>query len=630
MKNIKILSSAGILIAIVLFLAVNILSHIIFKSARIDLTDNDLYTLSQGTKNIIRNFDEPITLRFFFSEKLATGIPQLSNYAKRVRELLEEYANESNDKVRLIVIDPEAFTDDEDLAVEFGLQGVPIDAAGSIAYFGLAGTNSVDDNEVIPFFQMEKEASLEYDLTKLVYKLGNPKKPVVGLLSVLPIQGDGGASPFMPGPANKEWTIINQLRLLFDIRTLSTDVVKIPSEVDILMLVHPKALSDKTLFAIDQFVLGGGHALIFVDSHAESDQTPPDPQNPMAAALAPKNSDLKKLFNQWGIELVPGMLAGDIDAAARVNISTGLRPQTVDYVLWLQLNENNISKDDFVTSDLKQINLATSGYFKKLDGRKTQITPLMQTGKNAMSIPEASIKFRPDPGALIDNYKSGNKKLTLAARISGPVDTAFPNGPPDAEVFDGPVLKESQASINIIVVADTDMLEDKFWVTVQNFFGQQIAVPRANNGAFVANALENLGGSNDLITLRSRGDFSRPFEKVKEIQREAEKRFRSQEKLLVAKLKDTEQKIQELQRQKGAGQALIVSPEQKQAIEKFQSEKRKTRKELRNVQHELRRDIETLGTRLKIINIGLIPLLIIIFAIALGIYRHKQLSRLTQ
>ncbi len=630
MKNMKILSGAGILIAIVLFLAANILAHIIFKSARFDLTDNNLYTLSQGTKNIIREFDEPITLRFFFSEKLATGIPQLSNYAKRVRELLEEYAYESNGKVRLIVIDPEPFTDDEDKAVEFGLQGVPIDSAGSIAYFGLVGTNAVDNNEVIPFFQMEKEASLEYDVTKLVYKLGNPKKKVIGLLSTLPIQGKGGASPFMPGPANKEWTIINQLRLLFDIRTLATDIAKIPAEVDVLMLVHPKELGDKTLFAIDQFILGGGHALIFVDSHAESDIPAPDPQNPMAAAMAAKNSDLKKLFDKWGIELVPGMLAGDIDIAARVNISTGLRPQAVDYVLWLQLNDSNISKDDFVTSDLKQINMGTSGYFKKLAEHKTQITAILATGKNAMSIPEASIKFRPDPGALIDNYKAGNEKLMLAARINGPVDTAFPDGPPNAETFDGNVLKKSQDPVNIIVVADTDMLEDKFWVSVQDFFGQQIAVPRANNGAFVANAIENLGGSNDLITLRSRGDFSRPFEKVKEIQREAEKRFRSQEKLLVAKLKDTEQKIQDLQRQKGAGQALIMSPEQEQAIEKFQNDKRKTRKELRNVQHELRRDIETLGTRLKIINIGLIPLLIVIFAIALSVYRHKQLSRLTQ
>jgi len=204
MKNIKLLSGAGILIAIVLFLAVNILTHIIFKSARIDLTDNDLYTLSQGTKNIVKGFDEPITLRFFFSEKIATGIPQLSNYAKRVRELLEEYQNESNGKVRLIVIDPEPFTENEDQAVEFGLQGVPIDSAGSVAYFGLVGTNAVDDNEVIPFFQMEKESSLEYDVTKLVYKLGNPKKQIVGLLSTLPIQGQGGASPFMPGPASQE------------------------------------------------------------------------------------------------------------------------------------------------------------------------------------------------------------------------------------------------------------------------------------------------------------------------------------------------------------------------------------------------------------------------------------------
>ena len=272
--------------------------------------------------------------------------------------------------------------------------------------------------------------------------------------------------------------------------------------------------------------------------------------------------------------------------------------------------------------------MGTAGYFNIKDGGTTKITPLIQTGERAMSIPETSVKFRPDPAALIDNYKPGGKKLLLAARISGPVKTAFPNGAPEGVEKSANYLKESQAPINVIVVADTDMLDDKFWVNVQNFFGQRIAVPRANNGAFVANALENLSGSNDLISLRSRGDFSRPFEKVKEIQREAEKSFRAKEKQLLAKLDSTEQKIKELQRQKGADQALIISPEQKQEIEKFREEKVKTRKELRNVQHELRKDIEQLGTWLKILNIGFIPLIIILVAISLGVYRHKRMREL--
>jgi ABC-type uncharacterized transport system involved in gliding motility auxiliary subunit len=390
------------------------------------------------------------------------------------------------------------------------------------------------------------------------------------------------------------------------------------------MLVHPKGLSDKTLFAIDQFVLGGGRVLVFVDPYAESEQTPRDPQNPMA--MAEKSSDLPKLFDKWGIEMVKGQLAGDIEAASRVSMSQGGRPQAIDYVLWLQLRENNIDQNDFVTGDLKQLTMATPGILQAKDGATTQFTPLLETGKKAMSIPVARVQFRLDPVGLLNSYRPGSKKLTLAARVTGPVKTAFPDGPPEGE--DGDWLKESKEDINVIVVADADMLEDRFWVNVQNFFGQRIAVPRANNGAFVTNSIENLGGSNDLISLRSRGNFSRPFLKVKEIQREAEQRFRDKEQQLQQKLRETEQKISQLQRQKGSDQSMILSPEQAEEIQKFREQRVQTRKELRSVQHELQKNIESLGAKLKFLNIALIPILIILFAIGLTAYRHKKMAKL--
>ena len=623
MKHIKLMSSGGILLAVILFLALNALSSVLFKSARVDLTENNLYTLSQGTINILRGLDEPITLRLYYSDKLATGIPPLSNYARRVRELLEEYVGVSNGNVKLIVSDPEPFSDDEDQAVQYGLQGVPIDNAGSVAYFGLVGTNATDDQEIIPFFQLEKEASLEYDITNLAYKLGNPKKRVVGLLSSLPIEGAAPASPFMQNPdSNQPWMIVSQLKQLFEVRSLDKDIDNISNDIDVLMLVHPKGLSDKTLFAIDQFVLGGGHALVFVAPHAVTDQPPVDPQNPMAGVIASKASEFDKLLNAWGVELVNEQLAGDIESALRVTVSQGMRPQPVAYVLWMQLKEGNISSDDFITADLKDITMATAGYLKPKADSKVEITPLLQTGSKAMSIPTSRVQFRPDPLALLNNYRPGGEPLTLAARITGEVQSAFPDGKPGDK--DAQSLKTSQAPINVIVVADTDMLEDRFWVNVQNFFGQRVAIPRAHNGSFVINAAENLAGNNDLISLRSRGDFSRPFEKVKEIQREAEKNFREREKQLQAKLQETERKINELQQQKGAGSAMILSPEQQREITKFRDEQIKTRKALRNVQHELRKNIEQLGTQLKFINIALLPLIIIIGAIALGIYRHRR------
>lgn len=652
LKNIKIISTGGIALAIVLLLALNILSSAIFKSSRLDLTENNLYTLSEGTENILSKLEEPVTLRFFFSEKLATGIPSLSNYARQVRELLEEYAALSKGKVKLIVSDPEPFSDEEDQAVQNGLQGVPIDAAGSTAYFGLVGTSATDDKEVIPFFQAEKEATLEYEMTRLVYKLSNPKKAVVGLITALPMSGSGPANPMMGMQSQTpEWMILNQIKQMFDLRELQKDVDKIPDDIDVLMLAHPKGLSEKTLYAIDQFVLGGGRALVFVDPHAEGEEVIRDPNNPMAG-FGPKNSDLKKLLTAWGVELVNGQLAADIESAARVSISQGPRPQAIDYVVWLQLQEDNFDSKDFVTSDLKQLAMASSGYLKVKEGVGTTVTPLIQTSNKAMNVPVSRIQFQPNPMGLLDSYRSGGERLMLAARINGTVKTAFPNGAPDGsgdtqssvagadphatKTAPKPAgdkkptgLTESKEPINVIVVADSDMLDDKFWVNVQNFFGQRIAVPRNNNGVFVSNAIDNLTGSNDLIGLRSRGNFSRPFEKVKEIQREAEKNFRTREKELQAKLRETEQKITELQRQKGANSSTILSSAQRNEIANFRKEQVKTRKALRNVQHELRKDIEHLGTILKVLNIVLVPIVIILFAIGLNIYRHKKLAKLT-
>ena len=628
MKNIKLISAGGIGLALIALLALNVLSNVLFKSSRLDLTENNLFTLSQGTKNILKKLDEPVTLRFYFSEKLTSDLPQINNYAKRVRELLEGYAAISGGKLKLIVDDPEPFSDAEDEAVQAGLQGVPIDAAGTTAYFGLVGSGSTNEKEVIPFFQMEKEATLEYDLTRLVYKLSNPKKVVVGLLADLPMNGSGPANPMMQMQGSTpEWMITEQMKQMFDVRVLQKDIKAIPKDVDVLMLVHPKKYSDDLLFAIDQFVLAGGRALVFVDPHAESEQAVRDPNNPMAG-FGPKNSELTKLFDAWGIEMVNGKLAADIQSAARVNITQGPRPQAVDYVVWLQLGEDNLSKDDFITADLKSITMGSAGILQQKKGATTTFTPLIQTSDKAEEIPSTAIQFRPDPVGLLNNYHPGGKRLTLAARVTGKFKTAFPNGAPAGAESKGEVLKESKQDGNIIVFADADMLEDRFWVNVQNFFGQRVAIPRANNGVLVINALDNLGGSNDLISLRSRGKFQRPFERVKDIQREAEKTFRNREKELQAKLQETERKLSELQRQKGADANMILSADQQAEIKQFREEQVKTRKALRNVQHELQKNIEKLGTTLKVINIFVAPIIIIAIAVGIALFRRKQMSKL--
>jgi len=626
MKKRNLLSTSGLLAVAALLLVINLFAGIVFKSSRLDLTDNQLYTLSAGTENILGKLEEPITLRLYFSEKHFTGIPGIMAYGNRVKDLLEEYASLSNGNLKLIVADPEPFSETEDQAVQHGLQGVPVDQTGNQAYFGIVASNSTDDEEVLPFLQPDKEESLEYDITRIIYKLANPKKGVMGLISTLPMQGAPAANPFMQqGGGSEPWFILSQLNESFEVRNLESSIDTIPNEVDVLMVAHPKALEDKTLFAIDQFVLKGGRVIAFVDPFSETDTPPSDPQNPMAAMQAPRNSNMEKLFKAWGVELVDGKVVGDRKLAQRVQAQMGRRVQPVDYVAWLSLENDNFNQDDFITRDLEKISMATSGYFKRIDGVEVEFTPLIETSQQAMEIASTQFQFGANPVSLLQNYKSGGEKLALAVRISGNVKTAFPDGFGDGDAKKTG-MTESETAINVILVADTDFLTDKQWVRLQNFFGNKVALPFANNNSFLLNAVENLSGSNELISLRSRSKSARPFDKVLEMKRDAEKRFQDKEKELREKLRNTERKIAELQRKQDSGSSTILTAAQKQEIVKFRKEQVETRKALRGVQHELVKSIENMGTTLKVINIGIMPLIVILFAIALGILRNKRLK----
>jgi ABC-type uncharacterized transport system involved in gliding motility auxiliary subunit len=639
MQHTKLLTTSGLVMALALFFAVNIASNTVLKSAQLDLTENKLYTLSEGSKNILKNLKETITLRFYLSQKLLTSLPGVNNYAVRVGELLEEYQRLAGDKLKLMVIDPEPFSEEEDRAEGFGLQGVPVNESNTSFYFGLAGTNSTDDHEIIAFFNPNREEFLEYDVTQLVSRLATPKQTVIGIMSTLPIQGQMG-SPMMPPEASQQpWMIVEHLRQSFEVRNVDTKVEEIPKEIKVLMIVHPKNLGDNTLYAIDQFVLHGGRVMAFVDPYSEADQPPRDPNNPMAAMQAPRHSELTKLFDAWGIELVAKKAVGDLKVAQRVQVRKGSRVMPINYPVWMDLNTSDyFNKQDIVTGKLGNIAVASAGALVKKGSVGTQIIPLMESSDQAMLIDTDKLGFMLDPEELVRNFKPEGKKFTMAVRITGKVKTAFPEGKPkkeekekkDAEKekekkeTESKPLTESVEPVNLIVVADTDLLADQFWVRVQNFLGQRIALPHAANATFVSNALDNLSGSNDLISVRNRGSSSRPFTRVQAIQQEAEQSFRAKEKELLARLQETDQKIRSLQTQKQEGNAVALSAEQQQEITRFRDEKIKTRKELRNVQHELQKNIEGLEGGMKFINIGFMPLLIGIGGIIISIYRHRR------
>lgn len=614
----------GLLVLAALFLIVNMASSKLFTSVRADLTENELYTLTDGTRNIISSIEEPITLYLFYSDKASEDVPQLRTYAARVKELLQEYAQLSNGNIALNIVDPIPFSEEEDQAAEFGLQGVPIGNTGENIYFGLAASNAVGDIEKIEFFQPQREQFLEYDITKLLHSLTNPKKTVVGIITQLPMFGGFDIETTQ---MTKAWAIIAQMRQLFELKQLDIVSPEIDKDVDILMVVHPKDLGQPVLYAIDQFVMRGGKALLFVDPHSEID-TPVRQQGSPLEVEGGRSSDLKQLFAAWGIEYDPTSVV--LDRKYALSVGGAHEGQSRHYGL-LAITKDNLDTEDVISSELEIVSIGVGGHIKAKDDSNVKITPIVTSSEDAALVEAVRFRFLPDLSQLSNNFNPTGESYTLIGRAEGKLNSAFPNGKPAplAENKNGssPHFTETQEDANLFIVADTDLLSDRMWVQVQEFFGQQIFNNWANNGDLVINTVDNLTGSSDLIGIRGRETSTRPFERVNELRLAADQKFRSTEESLQAKLTSTEQKLVELQKQRDDGSELLLSPEQEAEIEKFQQEKFNVRKQLRQVRLNLNQDIEKLGTKLKFINIGLVPIIISILALILSIVRSRKRKR---
>lgn len=629
--NKQLLSTTGLVLAIILFMSFNIVSNGNLKSARIDLTEDKLYTLSQGSLNIIESIDEPITLRFYYSEQVAQALPSLKAYAQRVQELLEEYQRASNGMIRLMTINPEPFSDNEQRAKQYGLQGVPIDGEPDPLYFGLAGTNLLDGVENISFFQPEKEDVLEYDLTKLLFKLSNTEKKSVGILSALPVGGEEydplkGETPSPDGP--QPWAFIGELRQMFNVSLLPKDIKRIPSSLDVLIVIHPKEFEDKSLYAIEQYALRGGKLITFVDPYSEADIPERDPDNPMSAMMASRSSNMKEVFKAWGIERAAGDVVADRKTAMKVDFGARTNNQPIDYVLWQEIPGEQLNQEQAITAQLKKIDVATPSFFKKLDEATTQVTPLISSSNEAMLVDKRVVQFRNDPMALLTKYQAGTLSYPIAVRVTGDVKTAFAGGLKDEE--GKPVrghLEQSKQPIDVIAVADVDMLQDRFWVEQQDFYGQVISYNTSNNIDFVINAIDDMTGSDGLISVRSRAGFARPFDRVIAMQKDAEKRFRTKERELQKKLKETKQRIARMQVERSGSGEELMTDVQKKEIDAFRAELNKTQQQLREVQGDLRKDIDDLDTQLKFFNIGLVPLIVALIAIVSGWVRLRQRTK---
>lgn len=608
-------STIQILIAVLVFLSVTVIEDRFFRGAQLDLTSDKLYTLSDGSKTLLQSFDEPVQLNYYFSKTLAAPFPQVLSYGKRVEDLLRAFASQNSTNIQFSVIDPEPFSEAEDEAVGLGLRGIPL-GDGSTLYMGLSVTDAVDGEAVIPFFSEEREKFLEYDLVKLLATLDVSDRRKLTLLTTLPMQfGPGGPQAMLAGQA-QPYVLYEQLYDFFEVNDLAAGFTEIPADTDVLMLVHPPALNEDQLFLIDQYVLKGGKALFFIDPHAEA----VDPR-----ATVPNASTLGPLLAAWGVEVPEGKVVGDASLAQRVQMG-GYGPDSVkDYVFWLSISDGFMSSTDVVTGAINALNFATAGVIRPLDGAETQIDPLVTSSAASALFDAARAVGLPDPDSLLRDMEPTGETYILSARIQGAAKSAFPDRVSAAVVADANNAEGAVASgtINIVLTSDSDLFDDRFWVQVQDMFGQRIAVPLAGNGSFVLNLADHISGSDALLALRGRGISKRPFEKVDALRRTAEARYLAEEQVLQNRLSETESRIDALESQNAEG-TNVLSPEQEAEIEEFRAQLLETRKALRDVKRSLRQDIESLGNWLAFINIALMPGLIILFVLGRLFLRRRK------
>ena len=641
--NKKLLFSSFGLATIGLTLLLGVLVISVLPSLRIDLTEDRLFSLSDGTKNILSNLNQPIELMFFYSDSATEDVPQLRAYGNRVQELLREIVIASRGNLRLSVIDPEPFSEEEDLATQYGVRAVPVTQGGEGVYFGLVAAQDEEAvpealrvTETIPLIRPDQEEFLEYEFMKVITQVSNPERTIIGLVTQLDI--DGGFDP-MTGQGTQQWMIMDLVRQLYEVRRVDLTEDFIEEDIDILMIVHPQGLSDRFLYAVDQHILRGGDALVFLDPNADSMVGRSPQGNLIPAGMS---SELPGLLEAWGIEFDNSKVLADNVLALRVMMGQGQRP--VPHLGMLGVQSEFLTQDDIITNRLETINLSSTGAISQSTDGNLNFEPLIVSSSDAMLMDRSFVESVTDPTVLFDEFQSEDRSFVIAARLSGVIETAFPNGQPaieeveeenesdeeeseasevpstatnDAdEVVEGIELEHLDTSfdpVNIIVFADSDILSDRLWVQVSQFFGQRIPQPFANNGDLIINAMDNLSGGADLSSIRSRGRYSRPFTRVLSLQREADDRLRQEEGELLDRVAGTEASLAELNTDEEGNPIGEITPEIQAEMDRFNAELIETRRRLREVRFQLTEDIEQLGSNLKAANTALVPILLTVF-----------------
>ena len=595
-KNIIKLS---VFLSILIFFSINVITNNILSSARVDFTENKLYSLSNGTISLLKDLKEPIHIRLFVSSNLVKDVPQLSTYANRVETILQTYSNISNGKITLEIIDPKPFSDAEDRAVGMGINSFNATEMSDALYFGLAATNSTIGQKNIPIFSPERETFLEYDLTSLISDLSQIEKPVISIIDNLGLNADTRIG-------KPEQQILKQMKEMFQVEKIDENSNELNKNTKVLMIIHPKFLSDETLYMIDQWILKGGATLIFLDPYAETEisrQQGMPPMNP--------RSNLKKLLDTWGIKFDDKKAVLDSEFGFRISRNINGRDIQVTNYPWLNIRGQGLNKNESSLSNLSTIVMTTAGSFELANDDSVLEPIIISSQKSGLGDAQKAGDPKGDPRDLLPNIKSDNKNLTVAGWVKSNLNTSFRD---KKNKDDNQLLKSSKKS-NILLVADVDMLMDRNWLTQRGAF--------ANNGDFVLNVMEKMVGGNALSDLRGKSTSWRPFEKIIALEKIAEEKFLIEEQMLAKKLKGMEDKIRNLT-QNNDEDSDVLSPETIKAIDGFKTEMMTTRSQLRNVKFDLRRDVETLKKWIISINVAILPIIFAGFALILSLRRKRK------
>ena len=617
-------------IAILLLLAGLIMVTIItsFIPGQVDMTAENIYTLSDGSKALLKKIEEPVTLDYYF-RRSAEEVPiRFKNFATRVEALLRQYESAGGGNIVVNIIDPKPDTEEEEEAIRSGISSQPL-PSGENFFFGLKAIQA-EQEKIIPIFDLQRESFLEYDISRTIHRVQQLDLPKLGVVSSLPVISGYQPGMMPPGqPPPEDWVFIQELRESFSIEQVAADGNNLPDDLDVLAIIHPAGLSDPLLYEIDQFALSGKPVFIAVDPSSNIQKRSMSQQQMMMGGMPSTSSDLPRLFDKWGIDYDPTYFVADLQYAESVVAGPG--GSRVRYPAWLNIDK--LSGEAPPTAELNRMFLVEPGSFNLREDSGLTLTPLLESSDQSGLLTASLLNFTP-PDALARQVDPNGETHVLAGILHGKLTTAFPDGRPAVEAGDeeeaedeskgGEFLSESIGESTLVLIADSDFLADNFSVRRINFLGMRGMQPLNDNIAFISNVLEYLAGSEDLISLRGKGTVVRPFQVVRDLEMIAQQKFKEEYEDLQSELSEVQAKLRQLQEEQGDRRRLVAGSEVRQLIEDYRVEEADKRAALRNIRKKLREDIESLERNLALTNLLTVPCLIGIAGVGFFYARHKR------